>query len=483
LSTLTDLFSRSIRLWKSAVVVEQSDGWWTLLRAEEKLPLGDRTVLKQYQSSETLETILEREEVTRENVYYIMPPSMYYRNIIRFPFTDRQKIERIISMEVKDYLPSEEIDFLTDFYFNPEQYDGEKKVGKEVVAFTVEKNKVENILHSAGKFRENIKAIIPYDAALLCTINSVIERKKALIVVIQSNSIYLQYINNSLVRDGLFISMSNRARLQSILSSRIVMLLKAYDYPPVFINTRRGADSKLTEMVVSLFNYLNVQPRPLPIQHLEKEVGEGKAVEGGEMVVVLGALKLINGPVSSRVSLLKGEFKPQLRGYLRVRDFVILFSMLVFLLAISITNLFLDTGTKKTQKEQLRRGIAEVSQKAFGKQNVGLEEALVNVKELEKKVALLEKAIQRNYSSIAVFQEFVSFLPPNVVIEYTDLIIEPEHIKLAGKTKTFSDIDRIKESLERSEYFSDVKVSNTGTTGSTEGFMVSFVFDIDISFK
>jgi hypothetical protein len=67
-----------------------------------------------------------------------------------------------------------------------------------------------------------------------------------------------------------------------------------------------------------------------------------------------------------------------------------------------------------------------------------------------------------------------------VDVEYTDIIVERDHIKFYGKTKTFSDIDKIKESLSLSEYFSKIEVSNTATTGSTEGFSVTFVFDIDV---
>jgi hypothetical protein len=65
-------------------------------------------------------------------------------------------------------------------------------------------------------------------------------------------------------------------------------------------------------------------------------------------------------------------------------------------------------------------------------------------------------------------------------MEYSDLIIERDRIKFSGRARTFSDIDRIRQELLLSEYFTDVRVSNTGTTGSTEGFTVTFVFDIDV---
>jgi len=478
LSTLTDLFSRSIGFWKKAVIVERTGGLWNLLRAEEKLPLGEKAILKHYDGGETLETILEKEAIVKENVYYIIPPTIYYRNIIHFPFTDRQRIERVISYEVRDYLPSEEIDSLTDFYLQP-ALNYRKNGWSEVAAFTVEKGEVENILLSAGKFRENIKAIIPYDIAMLSTVNFLVERRNALIIDIQKSGVYLQYVRDSLVRDGFLILVSKGNQFEDILKSRIVMMLKAYEYPPVFINTRKSAGSELSGLLVDLLNSMDVQPRPLPIQQLEKELGKGKELERSEMVAVYGALRMVNAPFPSRVNLLKGEFKPHFRGYLRVRDFVVLFSLLTLLLAISITNLFLDTGTKKAQIDQLKMGIAEVSQRAFGKPTIELEEAADSVKELDKKISLVKSATDRNYSAIVLFEELTMALPSDVVMEYTDLVIEQDHIMLAGKTRTFSDIDRIKEGLKRSEYFSGVEVSNTGTTGSTEGFMVSFLFDID----
>ena len=100
--------------------------------------------------------------------------------------------------------------------------------------------------------------------------------------------------------------------------------------------------------------------------------------------------------------------------------------------------------------------------------------------DIRTRIVNMEKSIDKKYSGVELLREISTYLPGDIVVEYTDIVIEKDRVKFAGKVRTFSDIDRMQEALLLSEYISEVKVSNTGTTGSTGGFAVTFVFDIKV---
>jgi Tfp pilus assembly protein PilN len=180
------------------------------------------------------------------------------------------------------------------------------------------------------------------------------------------------------------------------------------------------------------------------------------------------------------VNLLKEEFKARPSGYIRIKDFMALGALLLLLLAVSISNLFMELGSAKKENRELKQAISALSARAFQKPNMQLKDALAELENTRIAIRRVETSIDRKSSAVELLRELSSFLPSDAALEFTDIIIERERIKFAGKARTFADIDRIKEALAASEYFSEVTVSNTGTTGSTEGFAVSFLFDIKV---
>ncbi len=155
MSTITDLFNIRIGLGRRSVFVENLGKNTVILLTDERLPMKEGARIKKY-VHEPLEEILKIEGITKENIYYIIPPSLYYRNILHFPFNDTQKIEGVVKYEVKDYLPFQDIDCVTDFLPL-----GREAAGQKILSFSAEKSEIENILWSFGQYRENLKALVP----------------------------------------------------------------------------------------------------------------------------------------------------------------------------------------------------------------------------------------------------------------------------------------------------------------------------------
>ncbi len=473
MSTITDLFSIRIGFGRKGVFIEQLEKSINLLIADEKTPLKEDYNFSQY-ALMSMEGILDKEGIIKENIYYIVQPSFYYRNVLSFPFHDRQKIDGVIKFEVGDFLPSQDIEYITDFLTLSEQEDGSLT---EVLSFTIEKAHILGILERFGRYRENLRAVIPFDVAVFHYVTQIIDKQSYIFIDIQNDVLYIQEVKNNKIRNIIYIKKQTEEQYRNSSVSQLLILLRESDSSSVWVNTRNSADEGFRLLNNQLFEELKLSWRMLPVG--ESEGGAAKGVSS-EMVSLLGTLNSINQPASKRVNFLKEEFKPRLKGYVRIKDFAFAGALLLVLLLISLSNLFIDVRFKKNQVIELQKGIDELSTKVFGVPQLKGNEVQGFLEDLQKKIGLIERSIGRRYSGIALLRELSTYLPEDVVIEYTDIIIEPDHIKFAGKARTFSDIDRIKESLSVSEYISEVEVTNTGTTGSSEGFAVTFIFDISI---
>jgi hypothetical protein len=474
LSTITDLFNLKIGLGRKGVFIEKLGSNTTVLLADEKFPLKESAQIKRY-TVETVEEILTSEGITKENVYYIIPPSLYYRNIVRFPFTDTQKIEGVIKYEVQDYLPFQDIDCVTDFL--PLSVEDS---GQEVLSFSAEKSEIENILWSFGQYRKNLKSLIPFDIAVYNNVVSTVEKDTFIFLDIQNDSVYIQFVKKGMISSMISIIRNDDELYMDSFLSHLLMFLRETDYPPVYVNIRSTASEDFRDLNHKVFELMDLSYRAFPIRAYGSYITEDNSLELSEMISIFGALKSINLVQSTKVDLLKEEFKPRLKGYLSMKDFIALGIIMLILLSISVSNLFIDVRIHKKKIKELEKSISGLSSSIFGKPQLKKEESEQLLADIRTKIVDIEKSIDRKYSGVELLREISTYLPGDIVVEYTDIVIEKDRVKFAGKARTFSDIDRMQEALSFSEYISEVKVSNTGTTGSTGGFAVTFVFDIKV---
>jgi hypothetical protein len=469
-----------IGLGRKGVFLEQLGNNINVLIADEKLPLKEGYRVSRYQN-EPIEKILENEGITKENVYYVVQPTHYYRNKVSFPFADRVKIAGIIKFEVHDFLPTPDMEYVTDFlplWAEPQRSTGQNF---EVLSFTINKTAVREMLDSFGEYRKNLKALVPFDIAVFNCLSSIIENDTFLFLDVHEDALYLQQVSGSKLSKVVYIKKYSDEQYNNSLSSELLIMLKSSNSPLLYLNVRSSVDEQFRNLNNRIFEGLDLSYRTLPVRQYEESLNIIHDTDPSEMVALLGTLKMINQTQNKRVNLLKEEFKPRLKRDIRLKDFISVGALLLVLLLISLSNLFIDMGFNKSQAKELQRGMDELSMKVFEQAQLDGKGAEQYLMEIQNKIKLVETSVDRRYSCIELLREISTFLPDDVVIEYTDLIIERDHVKFAGMARTFSDIDRIKESLTFSEYFTEVKVSNTGTTGSSEGFAVTFVFDIDVN--
>ena len=91
MSTLRDLFNIKIGLTKKAVFVEKLNNSFLVFKTEERTPVREKVHINRYYT-DSFEEIFNEEGITRENIYYIISPHHYYRNTLRFPFSEQHNI-------------------------------------------------------------------------------------------------------------------------------------------------------------------------------------------------------------------------------------------------------------------------------------------------------------------------------------------------------------------------------------------------------
>jgi len=468
LSTLTDLFSTRIGGNRKAVFIYKDSRCYRVVTVQEKLPVRDEVRVRTYEET-ALSGLLEAEGVTKENVYLILEPGGYYANRVSFPFTERQKIEGVIKYEVKDYLPLAESDYLTDFY----------QAGGDISAFSVYRETISRILEETGPYRENLKAVIPYDMAIYYGMTASLEEEDYLFFDAGPGGVFIQYVEDRSLRTGVWIPRSSSDdRFRSALTAQVLMISRVVRTPIALVN---GREERMNEVVCGILDDRGLSYREPPKINMGPASSRLSAEDTGALVPLFGAVSCLNGPPQARVNLLREEFKPRMRGYVSVRDFIFAGILLFLLFAVSTAGLLLDMNFRKNQVLLLRERFESLNEKVFGRRVVPESEARQLLEDMRSKVGLAQERTDGRYSSLRLLEELSLFLPPDVVIEYTDIIIERDLIRFSGKARTFSDIDKIRKELGLSEYFSRVELANTGTTGSTEGFTVSFTFEIEIT--
>jgi hypothetical protein len=305
------------------------------------------------------------------------------------------------------------------------------------------------------------------------------------LIDIRARSLYIQYVDGLRVRTGIHIGNEDREQTENFheelireFRSQLIMVSKTANPSYIYLNRRKDGE-ETAGMVEELLNAVGMSFQEVPHHRYERSLrGEGEVDPAGALPLY-GMVHEVNQP-SGRVNFLKDEFKPRMKGYVSVREFSIVGGLLLVLLILATTGLMIDIRTRKSQIDALRERVRTLSSDVYGDPMVTLEEAKNMVGEMEGRLDLLNTQTDTRFSSLQLLKEVSLYIPGDVVMEYSDLIIERDHVKFSGKARTFSDIDRIRQELLLSEYFSDVEVSNTGTTGSTAGFTVTFVIDIDV---
>jgi len=486
LSTLADLFNNRISFSRRIVLAELfGEKYFVYLiqiKGEEPFKVELFSI-----NRENLAGVLFEHGVSKEDLYVTLHPRFYFKASIQLPFNDPQKIEAIINNEIIDYIPFENE---SDGSLNEKGYVVDFEIFyQRTLAYSVRESVIERIISDLGNYADNLKAIVPYGAMLRNFFTSKIftGREYKVIMVEDSGSEvevwgFSPDVRGEIVHDILVGKSKDEG--DRIISA--ILRIKKYfnneDRYFLFLKSENissesfEGNAKKHVLWEDIETKTGLRPGRINLEnaHLNFPYYE---IDYNHHLILYSFLNFLRKK-DRKINLLKGSFKPSIKNYIRVKDFVLIGFLLLALLGFSVGRFFSDISFLKNRVQQLESSISALAQESFGRKLKSVKTAIELLNTIKNRSELLEKNISRKYSALEIFKEFTSALPVDVELEYTDILIEQNRIRFSGKTKSFADIDRIRESLRNSDYFKEVKVTNSGTTGSTGGFIVNFQFDI-----
>ncbi|MFW6180517.1 MAG: hypothetical protein ACOC8N_02120 [Spirochaetota bacterium] len=484
MSTLADLVNLKIGPSRRAVFVEPASDGFRVLVCQERAGPRAVPVWRRYRGVTAAE-LLREEQVGRESVYYVLPPRSYYRNRLGFPFQDRAKIEAVIPYEIRDYLPGQEQDCVSDFV----QFDG------EALVFSADRETIRRVVEQMEEFKDNLRAVIPFDHAVYRAMRGIVGEGPYLLVGLSEEGVYLQQAFDRHLGAGMFSGPGDDPRDTGALEAQLRMLLRAGGEAPVYLAAPQEAEStgETTGRLLAVLDEAGPSARARPLAAPQGGSSPGSSRAGAllpvgapvdpHVLALMGALDWAQGAgprAADRVNLLKDQFRPRPRGYVSLKELGIAGVLLLMLLILSTAGLVMDIRLGRRRVEQLREGMERVTAAAFEEPVTEVAEARRMVQELRGRIDQVERNTDRSRSSLLLLRELGLYFPGDVAVEYTDLVIEPARIRLEGRARAFSDVDKMQRELEMSDRFAEVTVANTGTTGSTEGFTVTFALDIRV---
>ena len=471
MSTLADLFNIRISLNKRVVLVERFIESYIIYIVDLKGdgPFKVKSFNVDYPD---LSNHFTKIGISKEDIYVILHPASYYKSSLQLPFTDPQKIEAIIDNEILDYLPygnmSERSNLKGETIVDFDIFN------KRIVTYSADEELIRKILEELGDYSGNLKAIIPYGAILRDLISSYCDIEK--VIIIECNEIGVEVWGIS--KDGFgeitqSIIFENESTYMDRFVSAILSIKKYFQEDRYIFSSK--VDCKIsTKEIVKNYGF---RPYRLSYKKIIENLSEYE-IDEYHFLTLYSFINYLKSKKVKKVNLLKGPFKPTLKSYIRVKDFAFIGIILLILSLLFVGKFFIDMSFINKIDLQLQNSIYSLTEKTYGKRLTSVKSAIKLMDSIKNESGILEKNINRKYSALEIFKEFTSALPVDVELEYTDILIDKNKIRFNGKTKSFADIDNIKESLKSSDYFTEVKVTNSGTTGSTGGFIVNFQFDI-----
>ncbi len=461
MSFLTDLFNTRIFFGKRTVVLEYFG---------HSFMVYEKRATNNGRNSERITSLIIPEKkiveyfdesgARYEDIIVVIHSNLYYRNILHFPFTDLKKIKAVVSGEVVEDLPVylHEGSFITDFEI----------INERVVAYTIDENLISRILNVLGDYSKGLKMLIPYEVIIRNNFLDMVSSGRYVYIERNLSGIEIWGFNeNKNVVSEFIIFRDDKIKYEQL--KTVVMRVNKFIQPDRYtIIDEMGDSSDLIGELMEKAEIIEFKQSLEDNREVKKPFLYTESIEYKEIE-------------RKGVNLLKDRYLPKISRYLGLKDFIVLGSILFVLLGIILGRNYIEVSSLKDRVSKIDMMIQQLSDEVFGVKVDNVSEASKLRDEMKRRSDLLYKNMDRKLSALEIFKEFTSSLPVDVAIEYSDIMISREKILFLGKTRAFSDIDKIKEAIEMSDRFKTVKVINSGTTGSTGGFTVSFQIRIDVN--
>jgi len=426
-----------------------------------------------------------------------------FRNV-PMPFKDVRKIRQALPFEMENMLPSSVEDLLIDFIVT------DNPAGSGVLAASVRREVISDYLGSLQSNGIDPEVLEVRGASLASWVLSQAGTPDNILVleVGEKGNTLVLCLNGriSLVRSFLAVSVpfplplptdgeaDNRkalppADLESFFKSMCIAVhntVHAFtsrseipDRPEKLFFTGEAAQTPGSADLLSRF--LGMPAEPIDVSQDKKIRMEGGIAGDWSPALMNGALSLAlrNMGKEGGFNLRRDEFSPE-RRYLSIRKAIPKLAVFFFLiLSFLAADMMIDSYSLEKEYRALDREITAIFRQTLPQVTRivdPVQQLRVSVEQVKRSSAS-SPAAGSSDTVLGLLQEISKRIPPTIPVHVHRMVVDPETIRISGRTNAFNEVDRIKNELAAVKRFGPVNITSANLDRS--GNKVQFEITIE----
>lgn len=427
-----------------------------------------------------MRAFLAKHELQADTVLVTIPGELATQRMFALPFRDKKKLSQTVSFELESQVPFDLDDVIIDY-----QVLHRDKVGSTVIAALIQKSDLERHLAVLAEAGIDPKVV---DFGPLCGLNLLQTLAKDLPETFAYVDVTKHDATAALFRDkqlqgvrallppsgngsGPYVSaeaLAHELRWTLMvlnggaIEGNLPCLLAGE--PSDFLTDVARAFSESAGLRVVRVESLPLKPMP--------GVAEGMAPAFARPLGL--ALRELEPANTIGLNFRRGEFTYK-RGQAEVRSALIRIGALAAVVGILVvTNLFVNYGLQRARAnafdERIRSIVAGVLPQAPVSSANAVDTLQTEVGGVKTKLGLLaDTAPVGNLTAIDLMYALSTAVPKNVVVDVDEYTMDPDSIRLRGKTQSYDNVDSLKKTFEALPYFREVQAKDLKTASDGKG--------------
>ncbi len=412
---------------------------------------------------------------------------------LKFPFNDLKKIDKTINFEIEPHIPYPISDVNLDYFLS---YSTETEC--EVTVIAVNKSIINNYIKIADACKIKISAVTSADIADFNFISTQLQNKEGVIVFINFGAKNTSLIilkngqldfSRSIPKSGDFLSeliaTHNNISFADAEKRKITVKDNSDDINII----QNGLNDIINEIHYTINSYLAdshiakidkmyICGGTANIKNIDNKLS--KYLELNTEIINIDAtvdstLCMFNTAYGCAVQQIQLKDKI-VKINLLTREEYVLFQdkkqiyisavLLIFILSILSLNFYLKFDMQNKKVEYIDNEINKIFKETFPESKIVInskQQLMSSINEEKKKFEINSGLSMDKLSTLKIFRELNVVIEKNINIELTDLNISEKTVILSGITKSFREVDLIKDRLKKSRVFNNTKVDSLKT--------------------
>lgn len=432
--------------------------------------------------SECLRAFLETHDLHADTVLVTLPGGLATQRMLSLPFRDKKKLSLTVPFELESLVPFGLDDVIVDY-----QILTREKAGSTVMAALVQKSDLErhlSVLSDAGIDPKIVDYGPLCGLNLLNTLATELPETFAYIEVTRYDATAALYRNKQLqgVRAILPPTTSNgdgrRHMSADALAHELRWTLMVLNggaiegnlpcllagEPSDFLADAARALSETAGLRVVRLESLPLKPMP--------GVTEGLAPAFARPLGL--ALRELEPATTLGLNFRRGEFTYK-KGQAEIRSQLLKIGSLSALVAVlMLTYLFVSYGLQRARAnafdDRIRSIVADVLPNSAVSPGTAVDALQGEVTAVQTKLGLLaDTAPVGNLTAIDLLYAMSNAVPKNVTVDVDEYVMDPDSIRVRGRTQSYDNVDTLKKTFEGLPYFREVQAKDVKSASDGKG--------------